>query len=161
VPVGWSLFATDFRVARYSSAIRYSTTNNRSTASLARIVFLHVLAVVALAVREADESLLQDGVLLVPDGQRKAEVLLVIGNTSDAVLAPAVGARAGLIVAEKFQASPPSQYSSGTVPHWRSLRYGPHFFQGFCLYEFLEALVFRDSTAYTSCLKYSFARYCT
>ena len=45
------------------------------------VIFLHVLAVVPLAVREAEQTLLEDGILTVPQGQRKAELLLVIGNT--------------------------------------------------------------------------------
>ena len=66
------------------------------------VVLLHVLAVVALAVGEAEEPLLEDRILAVPQGQREAEVLLVIGDAGDAVLAPAVGARAGLIVGEEI-----------------------------------------------------------
>ena len=65
------------------------------------VVLLHVLAVVALAVGEPEEPLLEDRILAVPQGQREAEALFVIGNAGDAVLAPAVGARAGLIVGEE------------------------------------------------------------
>ena len=64
------------------------------------VVLLDVLAVVALAVGEAEEPLLEDGVLAVPQGQREAEVLPVVGEAGQAVLAPAVGARAGLVVRE-------------------------------------------------------------
>ena len=66
------------------------------------VVFLHVLAVIALAVREAEESLLQDGILPIPEGQREAQTLFVVGNAGDAVLAPAVGARARVIVGEEI-----------------------------------------------------------
>ena len=40
-------------------------------------------------------------VLAVPEGQAEAEALLVVGNAGDAVFAPAVGARAGVIVGEE------------------------------------------------------------
>ena len=72
------------------------------------VILFHILAVVAFAVGEAEEPLLQDGVLLIPQGQCEAQVLLVIGNASDAVLAPAVGARAGLIVGEEILGVTPS-----------------------------------------------------
>ena len=55
------------------------------------VIFLHVLAMIALAVGQPEEPLLEDRVLPVPEGQCKAEVLLVIGNAGNAVLAPAVG----------------------------------------------------------------------
>jgi hypothetical protein len=66
------------------------------------VVLLHVLAVVALAVGEPEEALFEDGILPVPQGQREAQALFVIGKAGDAVLAPAVGARAGLIVGEEI-----------------------------------------------------------
>ena len=64
------------------------------------VVLLDVLAVVALAVGQAEEPLLEDRVLAVPQGQGEAEPLLVVGDAGDAVLAPAIGARAGLVVGE-------------------------------------------------------------
>ena len=66
------------------------------------VVLLHVLAVVALAVGEAEEPLLEDRVLPVPQGEGEAELLLVVGDAGDAVLAPAVGARAGMVVGEEI-----------------------------------------------------------
>jgi hypothetical protein len=64
------------------------------------VILLDVLAVVALAVGEPEEALLEDRVDPVPECQRAAEALPVIGNAGKAVLAPAVGPRAGLVVAE-------------------------------------------------------------
>ena len=64
------------------------------------VVLLDVLAVVALAVGQAEQPLLEDRVLAVPEGQREAEPLLVVGDAGQAVLAPAIGARAGLVVGE-------------------------------------------------------------
>ena len=40
------------------------------------------------------------GSLLVPEGEGEAEALLVVGDPAEAVLAPAIGAGAGLVVAE-------------------------------------------------------------
>jgi hypothetical protein len=45
-----------------------------------KIIFLHVLAMVAFAVRKPEKAFLEDGVLAIPEGQGKAEALLVIGN---------------------------------------------------------------------------------
>jgi hypothetical protein len=50
----------------------------------------------------AEEPLLQDGILPIPEGQRETEVLFVIGDARDAVLAPAVSARAGLVVGKEI-----------------------------------------------------------
>jgi len=49
------------------------------------VVLLDVLAVVALAVGEAEEALLEDGILSVPEGQGKAQPLLVVGIPRQAV----------------------------------------------------------------------------
>jgi hypothetical protein len=55
------------------------------------VVLLDVLSVIALAVRQPEQPLLEDGIPLVPQGQREAETLLVIADASQAVLAPPVG----------------------------------------------------------------------
>jgi hypothetical protein len=62
------------------------------------VVLLHVLAVVPLGVGEAEQPLLEDGVLPVPEGEGEAEALLVVRDPGEAVLAPPVGARARLVV---------------------------------------------------------------
>jgi hypothetical protein len=56
------------------------------------VVLLHVFAVVALAVGQAEEALLEDRVLPVPEGDREAELLLVVGEPGQTVFPPAVGA---------------------------------------------------------------------
>src|SRR5262249_7189068 len=61
---------------------------------------LDVLTVVALAVGQAEQALLQDRVVAVPQCQRQAEALLVVADAGDAVLAPAVGAAAGVVMGE-------------------------------------------------------------
>ncbi len=64
------------------------------------IVFLDILPVVALGVRQAEEALLQNRVLSVPQGQGEAEPLLVVADARQAVLAPPVGPGARLVVGE-------------------------------------------------------------
>ena len=64
------------------------------------VVLLDVLAVVALGVGQTEHPLLEDGVDAVPHGERQAEALVIVGDAGDAVLAPLVGARPRLIVAE-------------------------------------------------------------
>ena len=64
------------------------------------VVFLHVLAVVPLAVGQPEQAFLEDRILPVPQRQREAEPLAVVGNAGQAVFAPAVGARTGLVVGE-------------------------------------------------------------
>ena len=70
------------------------------------VVLLHVLAVIAFAVGQSEEPLLENRVPGVPEGQAEAEVLAVIGNASDPVLTPAVGARPGMIMREEIPGVP-------------------------------------------------------
>ena len=64
------------------------------------VVLLDVLAVVALAVRQPEQALLEDRVAAVPERQREAQPLPVVREAGEPVLAPAVGARPRLVVAE-------------------------------------------------------------
>jgi hypothetical protein len=48
--------------------------------------------VVALGVGEAERAFLEDRVAFVPEGQREAPVLIVVAESGQAVLAPAVDA---------------------------------------------------------------------
>ncbi len=70
------------------------------------VVLLHVFPVVALRVRQPEEALLQDGVGLVPQGQGETEPLLVVADPQQAVLTPAVGVRAGLVVRQEVPGVP-------------------------------------------------------
>ena len=63
------------------------------------VVLLDVFAMIALAVREPEQALLENRILSVPKSQRKAEPLLVVGDAGQAVFAPAIGAGASLVVA--------------------------------------------------------------
>src|SRR5262249_55250035 len=59
-----------------------------------------------LAVRQAEEPLLEDGILPVPQGQGKAEMLSVVRDPGQPVLTPSIGARARLVVAEVIPGIP-------------------------------------------------------
>src|SRR4029077_16632922 len=59
-------------------------------------------AVVAFGVGQAKEALLENRVVAVPQCEREAELLGVVGDAGQAVLAPVVRARARLIVREVF-----------------------------------------------------------
>src|SRR5207249_2242342 len=65
------------------------------------VILLDVLAVIALGARHAEETLLEDGVLAVPEGGGEAEELVAVAQAGDAVLAPAVGPAASLVVGEE------------------------------------------------------------
>jgi len=62
------------------------------------IEFLDVLAVIAFAVGQAEQALLEDGISLVPQGERQAQLLLGIGESGNAVFAPSIGAAACVVV---------------------------------------------------------------
>ena len=62
------------------------------------VELLDVLAVVALVASQTKETLLQDRVVAVPQREREAHALQLVADAGDAVLVPAVGARAGRVV---------------------------------------------------------------
>ena len=62
------------------------------------VVLLDVLAVIAFVAGEAEEALLEDRVAAVPEREGEADVLVAVADAGDAVLVPAVGARAGVVV---------------------------------------------------------------
>jgi hypothetical protein len=64
------------------------------------VELLDVLAVVPLAVGEAEQALFQDRIATVPERQSEAELLLVVAEAGEAVFPPAVDAAAGVIVRE-------------------------------------------------------------
>jgi len=64
------------------------------------VILLDVLAMIAFAVGQPEHALLEDRVVAVPQRQRETQALPVVTDTGNAVLAPAVGARARLIVTE-------------------------------------------------------------
>src|SRR5206468_1523192 len=64
------------------------------------VVLLDVLAVVGLGGDEAEKPLLQDGVALVPEGEREDQELVAVADAGEPVFAPAVGLAAGKIVGE-------------------------------------------------------------
>src|SRR6266567_9060690 len=70
------------------------------------VVFLHVFPVVALRVRQTEEAFLQDGVGLVPQGQGETELLPVVADAQQAILAPAVSVRTGLIMWQEVPGRP-------------------------------------------------------
>src|SRR5262249_10659413 len=65
------------------------------------VELLDVLAVVALVAGEPEQPLLDDRVALVPDREREREPALPVADPEQAVLAPAVGAAAGVVVRER------------------------------------------------------------
>src|SRR3989442_1712101 len=85
------------------------------------VVLLDVLGVVALVAGDAEQALLEDGVAAIPEGQREAEPLVIVRDAGQAVLTPAVGARARVLVGEVFPRRAP-----GTVvlPHGAPLPLG-------------------------------------
>jgi hypothetical protein len=64
------------------------------------VILLDVLAVIALAVGQPEQALLENRILSVPQRQREAEIFLVVGDARQAVLTPAIGPGARLVVRE-------------------------------------------------------------
>jgi hypothetical protein len=64
------------------------------------VILLDVFAVVALVAGESKEPLLEDGILLVPQRDAQAQVLIAVTESTEAVLVPAIGAAPRVIVRE-------------------------------------------------------------
>ena len=66
------------------------------------VVFLDILAAVALRAGQPERALLEERITSVPQRQRQAQELVLVGNAAEAVLAPAIGARAGVVVRQEI-----------------------------------------------------------
>jgi hypothetical protein len=66
------------------------------------VVFFDVLAVIAFAIGQPEETLLEDRVFPVPEGERKTESLFLVRDAPETILAPAIGPRASMIVGEEI-----------------------------------------------------------
>ena len=64
------------------------------------VVFLNVFAVVGFAVRQAEHAFFEDGVFAIPQGHAEAQQLLIIADAGKTILAPVIGAGAGLVMGE-------------------------------------------------------------
>ena len=85
------------------------------------IVFLHVLAMIALIAGEAEQTLLEDRIVSIPQRQRETEQLLIVTEAQQPVLAPAVGPRARLIMGEVV---PGGAIGAVVLPHRSPLALG-------------------------------------
>ena len=55
---------------------------------------------ITLVPSHAEKTFLEDAVLAVPEGQREAKALMVVGYAGDTVLAPAIRATTGVLMRE-------------------------------------------------------------
>ena len=82
------------------------------------VQLLAVFPVVPLRTCQPKQPFLQDGVLAVPQGQRKAEATLTVSDTQETILSPAVGPRPSVIVREVL---PAGRKDGGEVERDQSL----------------------------------------
>src|SRR5215469_11920781 len=66
------------------------------------VALLHVLAVVALIPGQAKEALLEDRIAPVPERETETHQLVAVADSPDAVFAPAIRARARMVVRKIF-----------------------------------------------------------
>ena len=64
------------------------------------IIFFNILAVIALGIGQTEQPLLKDRVLAVRQGEGKTQPLVVIADSSEAVLAPVIGAGTSFFMSE-------------------------------------------------------------
>src|SRR6266403_1470881 len=74
----------------------------RRSAVDVEVVFLHIFAVIAFVAGQPEETLLEDGISFVPQGQTETYELVAVTYRGEAVLVPAISARAGVIVRKIF-----------------------------------------------------------
>jgi hypothetical protein len=72
----------------------------RGRAVKVEVVFLDIFTVVALTVRQTEQTLFKDGVLAIPKGHAEAQKLLVIAYAGKTILPPVIGTGSGLIMTE-------------------------------------------------------------
>ena len=65
------------------------------------VVFLHIFAVIALRVGQAEETLLENRIPVIPQAEREAEIDAVITESGNTIFAPAIHPRTSLLVAER------------------------------------------------------------
>jgi hypothetical protein len=61
------------------------------------IKLLHIFAVVALVIAQAEQSFFQYFIFSIPEGNGKTEILEEIGNSSQSIFSPEVGAAMRMI----------------------------------------------------------------
>src|SRR5690242_20561923 len=66
------------------------------------VIFLDVLAVISFVPANAKQALLEDRIAAVPEREGETQPLVVIADAGNAVLGPAIGAGAGVIVWKKL-----------------------------------------------------------
>ena len=64
------------------------------------VILFDVFAVIPFPVGEAEKPLFEDRIFFVPQRERETDVLMAVAEAADAVFAPAIGARARVIVRE-------------------------------------------------------------
>ncbi len=97
---GRALHQLGIGIAALGILVRPAQVGRGRCGVLVVVDLLHVLAVVALRARHAEEALLEDLVLLVPQREGEAEDLAPVAEPGEAVLAPAVGAAPRVVVGE-------------------------------------------------------------
>ena len=70
------------------------------------VQLLDIFAVVAFGIGQTEQALFEDWIALVPQSETEAEVELVVAETRDTILAPAVGAAAGMVMRQVFPGIP-------------------------------------------------------
>src|SRR5207302_1983837 len=64
--------------------------------------FFHVFAVVAFVAVQAKQPFLKNGIAPVPECRRKTDALMIVRDSADAILAPAIGAGTRVIMGKIF-----------------------------------------------------------
>jgi hypothetical protein len=88
------------RVGRLRILVQVLHVRVRRSAIQVEVILFDIFAVVAFAVGQAEQTFFQDGVFAIPESECKTEMLLVIGDTCQAIFTPAVSTGACLIVRE-------------------------------------------------------------
>src|SRR5262245_8740676 len=88
------------RVRRVRVLVQVLHVRVRRRAVEGEIALLYILAVVAFAIVQSEQTFIGNPVLAVPKRQRKTEETMLVGELRQAVLTPVVSTRPGLIMGE-------------------------------------------------------------
>src|SRR5262249_50226163 len=105
-PATTGLDQVPIREGRLGILVKVLHVRMRRLAVQVEVILLDILPVIAFAVGQPEQAFLEDRIFPIPQGEREAESLLVVANARQTILTPAIGAGAGLVVAEVIPGIP-------------------------------------------------------
>src|SRR5262249_48721286 len=96
----FAIFLDQFAVreSRLGILIKHPHVGMGRSAIEVKVIFLYVLPMISLRIGQSEEPLFEDGIFSIPERQRETQCHVVVGDPRDAILSPAIRARARVVV---------------------------------------------------------------